>query len=340
MQPQLIIENISISYNHQAIIDNCAFSLSRAKILSLLGASGCGKSTLLKGIAGLLPIDSGRIILNNRVISSPHCHINPEQRGVGMIFQDYALFPHLTVFDNVAFGLHKLPKSEQKKICIEWLEIVRLTEFAKRYPHELSGGQQQRVAIARTLVCKPQIILFDEPFSNLDASVRQTLMADIKNLLKSQEITAIFVTHDKNEAFAMADDIAVIQKGMIAQLGNPQQLYDNPIDQNIAEFLGNSTLLHAKKSGDNWLTPMGTVSHHDKDKVIFWQKNNDDADIFLRSHQILLTPNAQGKARIENKSFRGDLNFYTIRIDKDLINIVTQQRFNIGDRIDSKISLN
>lgn len=340
MQSQLIVDNISIAYGQQRVIKDCTFNLPRGRILSLLGASGCGKSTLLKGIAGLLPLHEGQILLNDKVISKPHYHSPPEQRGVGMIFQDYALFPHLTVAENVTFGLHKLPKAQRQKKCAQGLEVVRLSEFSHRYPHELSGGQQQRVAIARTLVCEPSMMLFDEPFSNLDVAVRQTLMQEIKQLLSDQQITAIFVTHDKNEAFAMADDIAIMHEGTIVQFGEPQYLYDNPTDQNIAEFLGTSTVLPASQNAAGWQTPAGLISPSLAHKVIIWPTDNHQQyEVYLRPHQVQLTPNIDGNACIEHHSFRGDLHVYHIRLQKTVIQLMTQQRFNVGEKIDFTIKL-
>ncbi len=338
MKQELIIDHIDIAYDEQIVIKQCNFTLPSGHILSLLGPSGCGKSTLLKAIAGLLPIKQGQIRLGDEVISVPNQQISPEQRGVGMIFQDYALFPHLTVADNVAFGLHKLSKNERQKKCQEGLALVRLSELANRYPHELSGGQQQRVALARTLVCEPKVMLFDEPFSNLDVAVRQALAADIKALLKKRQITAIFVTHDKNEAFAMADDIAIIKDGEIEQFGTPQQLYDNPKNRYIAEFLGNGMILSVRSDDDGWQTPIGYINKNDQNKVLSWQTDNQ-TEIYLRPHQVKITADKAGQAIVKSQSFFGDLLIYRLEIGDKVVESVSSQRFSVGQRVNLYLDL-
>ncbi|PID66681.1 MAG: hypothetical protein CR975_01695 [Gammaproteobacteria bacterium] len=339
MQQQLMIDHLDIAYDQQVVIKQCHFTLPRGRILSLLGPSGCGKSTLLKAIAGLLPIQSGTITLGDKVISAANRQIPPEQRSVGMIFQDYALFPHLTVADNVAFGLHQLSKAERQKKCREGLALVRLSELAERYPHELSGGQQQRVAIARTLVCEPDVMLFDEPFSNLDVAVRQALADDIKSLLKNHQITAIFVTHDKNEAFAMADDIAIIKEGEIEQFGTPQQLYDKPKNRYIAEFLGSGMILSAQSDDAGWQTPIGYIDKKDQANILRWQTKNKQTEIYLRPHQVGMVKDNEGQAVIESIGFRGDLLVYRLRLPNETVTSLSSQRFHIGERVSLSLNL-
>lgn len=333
MKQQLILENVSIAYGKNTIISNCSFSLSQGRILSLLGSSGCGKSTLLKAIAGLLPIQTGKISLGETLIAAPELLLTPEKNKVGMIFQDYALFPHLTVLDNVAFGLYKLAAKEREALAHKALTLVQLEKYSKRYPHELSGGQQQRVAIARTMVCKPSIILFDEPFSNLDVTVRQALAAEIKTLLKDQKITAIFVTHDKNEAFAMADEIAIIDKGEIAQLATPQDIYDNPNSYDIANFLGSGIVLPVTTTDAGWQTPIGNISQNEKEKVLFWGETENKTAVYLRPHQIKMTADEQGDATIDEVNFRGDLTVYHLHINENKIDILSSARFDAGQRV-------
>ncbi|PIE45153.1 MAG: hypothetical protein CSA45_03735 [Gammaproteobacteria bacterium] len=336
----LTLDNVTIGYGEKIIIDCCSFNLSGGNILSLLGASGCGKSTLLKAIAGLLPLHSGRIAFDDELLSKPDWHLSPDKRGVGMIFQDYALFPHLTVADNITFGLHKLPKKARRTRCAEGLELVRLTPYTNRYPHELSGGQQQRVAIARALVCQPKVLLFDEPFSNLDIAVRETLMHDIKMILKSQRITAIFVTHDKNEAFAMADDIAIIQGGKIAQYGPSQQVYDRPNSRYVAEFLGNGVLLPATQTIKGWQTPIGTIEEKYQNKVLSLKNEEEQRlHVYLRPHQINIQSDKNGRAVVKGHSFRGDLNFYQLDLSDESICVLTQKRFSINESVNLSIAL-
>ncbi len=342
MEQQLIIDHVDIAYDEQVVIKQCQFTLPKGQILSLLGPSGCGKSTLLKAIAGLLPIKQGQIRLGDKVISAPNQQISPEQRGVGMIFQDYALFPHLSVADNVGFGLHKLSKSERQKKVEEGLALVRLSEFATRYPHELSGGQQQRVAIARTLVCEPAVMLFDEPFSNLDIAVRQSLSEDIKLLLRQQKITAIFVTHDKNEAFAMADYIAIIKDGEIEQFGTPQQIYDRPKNQYVAEFLGNGMTLSVRTDNDNsegWQTPIGYIDKKAQNKILSWHTDNGQIKIYLRPHQVEITADEHGQAIVQSRRFLGDLLVYRLELSEDVVDFVSSQRFEVGQSVNLCLNL-
>lgn len=201
----LQVENVSCRYNGRNVLEQLSLSVADNEIVCLLGASGCGKTTLLKAIAGLLPLAEGEIRLGATLLDGPGVSVPPEARNIGMIFQDYALFPHLTVADNVGFGLTRLDRPARQQQVEEALTLVKLQGLGDRYPHQLSGGQQQRVAIARALVCKPKLMLLDEPFSNIDTQVRMKLILEIRTLLKQQGIGAIFVSHSKEEAFAFAD---------------------------------------------------------------------------------------------------------------------------------------
>lgn len=340
MKQKLTLENIKIAYGKNTILEDCGFSLASGRILSLLGASGCGKSTLLKAIAGLLPIQAGRILLDDTLISAPGHLLAPEKNRVGMIFQDYALFPHLTVLENVAFGLHKLPAKERYEKAREGLSLVRLENYTERYPHELSGGQQQRVSIVRALVCKPTLLLFDEPFSNLDVSVRTVLMQDIKQLLKTHKITAIFVTHDRTESFTMADEIAIIRDGGITQIGEPQQLYDAPNDREIAEFLGSGVILPAKKTTIGWQTDLGTITAAQRDKVIIWEDDSQiETTIYLRPRQIRITPSETGEAVITERFFRGDFYVYQLTLAAKTLELVSQNRLAVDTRVELSLIL-
>ncbi|MGL5567470.1 MAG: ABC transporter ATP-binding protein, partial [Plesiomonas sp.] len=221
----LQVENVSCRYNGRNVLEQLSLTVADNEIVCLLGASGCGKTTLLKAIAGLLPLAEGSIRLGDTLLDGPGASVPPEARNIGMIFQDYALFPHLTVADNVGFGLTKFDRSARQQQVDEALALVNLQGLGDRYPHQLSGGQQQRVAIARALVCKPRLMLLDEPFSNIDTQVRMKLILEIRALLKQQGIGAIFVSHSKEEAFAFADRLALFRAGHIEQVGQPEQLY-------------------------------------------------------------------------------------------------------------------
>ncbi|GAA5314942.1 MAG: ABC transporter ATP-binding protein [Candidatus Pelagadaptatus aseana] len=235
---RLKIENLYCSYRSESVLKDFNLNVgdgdNDGEIVCLFGKSGCGKSTLLKAVAGLLPIDSGFIRVNGSVVNSPKVFWPPEKRQVGMIFQDYALFPHLTVLDNVAFSLPKSAVAEAREL----LQLVGLEDKLGSYPHELSGGQQQRVAIARTLAAKPQVLLMDEPFSNIDHQIRFELMRDIRQILKQKKISTIFVTHNKTEAFAFADKIAVMADGAVAQFDRVENVYLNPVNGTVGKLLG------------------------------------------------------------------------------------------------------
>ncbi|MGB0899131.1 MAG: ABC transporter ATP-binding protein, partial [Psychrobium sp.] len=222
---QLTISNLSSQYDDKAVITGLSLTLEQDEIVALLGPSGCGKTTLLRAIAGLQSITAGEIKLGDVVMTTPMQSLPSEKRNIGMIFQDYALFPHLNVTDNIAFGLQKIAKSQQGDIVQEMLRLVKLQGYGDRFPHELSGGQQQRVAIARALAYKPQLMLLDEPFSNIDSQSRGEIMQEMRQILKAQGVPALFVTHSKDEAFAFADKIAIFSEGKIEQIDQGSVLY-------------------------------------------------------------------------------------------------------------------
>lgn len=238
---QLELKDINKEFNHKTVVNNLNLTVKSGEMLCLLGPSGCGKSTTLSMIAGMQTPTSGSIILGDKELT----HIPSHKRDVGLVFQNYALFPHLTVFENVAFGLkrHGVPKSEIGDRVHDSLTSVQLADFKERYPIQLSGGQQQRVALARTLVLKPKLVLFDEPLSNLDAKLRQALGIEIRHLQKQFGFTGVFVTHDQEEAMLLGDRIAVMNGGKIVQLGTPKEIYKKPADPFVAGFIGESNFL-------------------------------------------------------------------------------------------------
>ena len=211
--PLLTLHTISQRYGDNLIVGGLSLSLARGRIGCLLGPSGCGKTTVLRCIAGFEEISGGEIVINGKSVSTPQHHLPAEQRRIGMVFQDYALFPHLTAEQNIGFGLHKLSRAERKIRQDELLTLIGLNEAANLYPHQLSGGQQQRIALARALAPRPQLLLLDEPFSNLDVELRERLCHDVREIIKREGTTALMVTHDQHEAFAVADDIAIMHQG-------------------------------------------------------------------------------------------------------------------------------
>lgn len=256
----LAVSNLSLSFD-KPVLDGVNFQLAQGQIACLLGKSGCGKTSILRCLLGFEVPNTGQITLNGTpIFDAGRLSVAPHLRGIGMVFQDYALFPHLTVADNIGFGLQKLPKTDRQSRIDELLALTQLTGLASRYPHELSGGQQQRVALARAIAPKPSVILLDEPFSNLDVALRQELSLQIRDLLKQTGISAILVTHDQIEAFAFADQIGVVIDGKLAQWATASELYARPANQAVASFIGTGVLLpiYASEYGQV-LTAMGGV---------------------------------------------------------------------------------
>ncbi len=234
----LRVNEIACRYGDHVIIPSLSFEVTENQIACLLGPSGCGKTTALRAIAGFEPVYHGQIELAGTVISQPGYTLVPEKRKVGMVFQDYALFPHMTVKANIAFGIQDQDKAAQEVIIARLLDMIKLQAHTDYYPHQLSGGQQQRVALARALAPNPSILLMDEPFSNLDTELRRELSLEVRQILKQNQITAILVTHDRHEACNMADEIGVMKDGILQQWGEPQQLQQNPANEFVAAFLG------------------------------------------------------------------------------------------------------
>jgi len=239
------LEHLSRKFGNVTALHDVDVKIADGEFLSLLGPSGCGKTTTLRLLAGFLAPDRGRIVVDDRVLSAPGAIVPPEQRGMAMIFQSYAVWPHKTVFENVAFGLklRRLPRGEIRERVGQMLDLVRLGELVQRYPGELSGGQQQRVALARALVVKPDILLLDEPLSNLDASLREEMRFEIRRLHEEMRITSIYVTHDQAEAMVTSDRIAVMNQGRVEQIGAPEEIYEHPRTQFVANFIGRTNCL-------------------------------------------------------------------------------------------------
>ncbi len=240
---RLLVQNVSVGYGGPPVVTGASLALADGTIGCLLGPSGCGKTTLLRAVAGFEPVVAGQIRLGGELVSSPGFMRPAEQRHIGMVFQDFALFPHLTVAKNVAFGLRRLDRHARQRRVAELLELVGLADVAQRHPHELSGGMQQRVALARALAPRPQMLLLDEPFSSMDVELREALAREIRSLLRHEGVTGILVTHDQLEAFAMADRIAVMRAGRIHQTGTGFELYHQPVDRFVADFIGQGEFL-------------------------------------------------------------------------------------------------
>jgi iron(III) transport system ATP-binding protein len=307
--PILELRAVSCAYEpSRPAVRDISFSAREGEILCLLGPSGCGKTTILRAIAGFEPVRSGEIFLSGRLVSSSADTIPTEERRIGMVFQEYALFPHLRAADNIAFGLGHLSRPEREQRVQEMLQLTGLEGLERRYPHELSGGQQQRVALARALVQNPVVLLLDEPFSNLDPDMAGRMRQDLHALLRRTKTTAILVTHDHDEAFAMADRIAVLNHGVLEQLDKPDMIYHLPATPFVADFVGQADFVIGRVQHGIVQTELGgfpnTLGSAEGTSVV----------VMIRPDDIRLTPNTMAESRIVSRQFRGSENLYTIRL--------------------------
>lgn len=261
MPPLLTVSCLSKRFTDGTlpVVNGLSFEVAEGETFALLGPSGCGKTTALRLIAGFERADRGSVMLAGQTLAEEGVHVPAERRGIGFVFQDYALFPHLTVRDNVRFGLRHLPKAERRARTEEVIRLVGLGGLEKRLPHALSGGQQQRVALARAIAPRPRLILLDEPFSSLDALLRQEMRARVRELIKAQGMTALLVTHDQEEALSFAERVAVMQNGRIEQIGTPEEVYATPRTLFVAQFLGRTNLLLSEALGAEAETPLGRL---------------------------------------------------------------------------------
>lgn len=311
MKEFLAVDALSCAYTGTPVLKDLSFRLAQGEIAAMLGPSGCGKSTLLRAIAGFEFLEHGSISLLGHELSSQTTHVAPEKRSVGMVFQDYALFPHLSITQNIAYGLNKHQKALSTSRTKELLELVDLEGYGERYPNELSGGQQQRVALARALAPEPKLILLDEPFSNLDAELRTRLGVQVREILKSLNISAILVTHDQNEAFAMADNIGLINKGRITQWGSPFELYHEPSSRFVAQFIGRGRLLKANAiDHERFDSELGTITGNRSYK---WAQGTS-VEILIRPDDVLYCENSSIRATVSSKTFAGTATHYILQL--------------------------
>lgn len=318
----LEVKNVSLGYGSNIVVQNVSMRLDQGEIGCLLGPSGCGKTTLLRAIAGFEPVRAGSIDLQGQTIASLGQSTPAQLRDIGMVFQDHALFPHLNVGDNIGFGVHRVTKAERTARVQEMLALVGLEGMGQRWPHELSGGQQQRVALARALAPKPRLLLMDEPFSSLDTTLRESIAREVRAILKQAKATALMVTHDQNEAFAMADNIGVMARGQLMQWGNAVQVYCSPATQDVAQFVGEGTLVRAQQtSGGQWQTALGLLPaghpHYPSAQGV---------QVLLRPEHVCVVEKGVS-ARVCERTFRGS-------------HFVFELELLDGQRVMAKVSLN
>jgi iron(III) transport system ATP-binding protein len=342
----LEVEGLRHGYNGHEVVRELGFTLAHGAIGCLLGPSGCGKTTVLRCIAGFETLRAGSIRLNGVLVSGPGVMLPPERRRIGMVFQDYALFPHLPVAQNIAFGLSALPRTEREARVRELAALVRLSGVLGQFPHELSGGQQQRVALARALAPRPELLLLDEPFSNLDVDLRERLSLEVRDIIKASGATAVLVTHDQHEAFAMADEIGVMHEGRIQQWDSAYNLYHRPANRFVADFVGQGVFLPAKVLNSRQVEIELGVLEGDVPSAC--QIGCDAcgkgclADILLRPDDVMHDDAAPTQAEVVHKAFRGAEILYTLRLDsgrKVLAMVPSHHNHALGERIGIRLDV-
>ncbi len=309
--PVVRCSGVTKRYGAVAAVDDLSFALQPGEILSILGPSGSGKTTVLRLIAGFESPDRGEIRIQGRVVSGPAVHVPPNRRNVGMVFQEYALFPHLTVAQNVSFGLRRMSRQERERRLAEVLGLVRLGGLEDRYPHELSGGQQQRVALARTIAPRPITVLLDEPFSNLDAGMRRRLRQEVADILRAHTIATVFVTHDREEAFAMADRIGVMNDGRLEQLDTPDRIYHAPATPFVAQLAGTCDFLPGEVRDGVVVTEIGNVPYASADGPF---PEASPVDLLVHPDDLQVLPHPEGTAVIHAREFRGGETILVVRL--------------------------
>jgi iron(III) transport system ATP-binding protein len=342
-EPLLDVQSISVAYGaNPPIVKELGFQVPPHAIACLLGPSGCGKTTVLRAIAGFVPLLAGRIVVAGREVSGPGGVEPPERRGIGVVFQDYALFPHLSIADNIAFGLRKGTPAECRTRVAEMLGLVGLQGAASRFPHELSGGQQQRVALGRALAPKPALILMDEPFSNLDVDLRERLSAEVRDILKSSGTSAVLVTHDQHEAFAMADVIGVIHEGRLDQWDRPYRLYHEPGSRFAADFVGAGAFVRGRVNDQGGARRIAiALGELDGQAYGSWRQGQE-VDVLLRPDDVIHDDQASLRAAVVRKLFRGAQFLYTLRLDsgEEVLSLVpSHHNHAIGERIGLRLEV-
>ncbi|WP_339721638.1 ABC transporter ATP-binding protein [uncultured Paraglaciecola sp.] len=309
----LSLNHVSVGYQNVKAVQQVTFELSAGQIGCLLGPSGCGKTSVLRAIAGFEKLKDGQISLRDQLVAAKNKHLEPEKRHIAVVFQDYALFPHLTVAQNIAFGLQQQNSVQKHQRVTELLQLVGLPGYGSRYPHALSGGQQQRVALARAMASKPDLLLLDEPFSSLDAELRDELAKELRAILKHEKTTALMVTHDQHEAFAMADVIGVMNKGRLLQWSDAYALYHRPVNRFVASFVGDGVFLSATIDNNNKLNSgLGIFPIHPDSGF----KQGDKVMFLVRPDDIIHDDKSENLAKIVDRSFQGSHILYQLELQQ------------------------
>ncbi|QSI76556.1 ABC transporter ATP-binding protein [Niveibacterium microcysteis] len=333
-------------YGARTVVNGVDLSLAAGRIACLLGPSGCGKTTLLRCIAGFEPIAGGEICIDGKRVSAPDHRVAAEARQIGMVFQDYALFPHLDVSRNIAFGIRALPAEARAARVAELLQLVGLQGYGAAYPHELSGGQQQRVALARALAPRPQLVLLDEPFSSLDVDLRERIAAEVRDILKREGATALLVTHDQHEAFAMADEVGVMAEGTLRQWDTPYNIYHRPRDRFVADFVGQGAFLPGRvvdaRSVDIELGRLRAAEPIVCSRDGALCEIDSQVDLLLRPDDVVHDDASDLRAEVVQKAFRGADILYTLRLasGREVLSLVPSHHNHalgelIGIRLDA-----
>lgn len=327
------VDGVRRRFDGPEVLAGVSLNIAAGESMVLLGPSGCGKTTLLRSIAGLERIDEGSISIDGEVMSGPDQHVRPEHRRVGMVFQDWALFPHLAVAQNVAFGLDKSERSSSR--VAETLELVGLSGLGDRRPSTLSGGQQQRVALARALAPRPRVLLLDEPFSNLDTSLRVRVRSEVNALLRSLDITAIYVTHDQEEAFVLGDRIAVMMAGSIIQVDTPSEIYEHPSSGAVSDFVGETNRVVGVVGAHGVATAIGVLPGGTGSSV------GDQVEVLVRPEQLIVEPDPAGSAIVEVVEYYGHDHVCRVRLadgGRVAVRAALAPRVSAGERVTVRYS--
>ncbi len=334
------------AYGATVVVRDVSFALARGAIGCILGPSGCGKTTLLRGIAGFEPVTAGEILIDGSVVTRPGYQLAPERRRIGMVFQDYALFPHLSVGDNIRFGLREMAKGPRESRVAELAGLVGIAGALDKFPHELSGGQQQRTALARALAPRPELILLDEPFSNLDVDLRERLSHELRDIIKAAGATAVLVTHDQHEAFAIADEIGILHEGRIQQWDLAYNLYHKPANRFVADFIGQGVFVPAKVLNPHSVqielgVLEGDIPHQCRIGCDACGRGCA-AEVLLRPDDVVHDDASPLQAEVVHKAFRGAEILYTLRLDsgqKVLALVPSHHNHPLGEKIGIRLDV-